>query len=254
MKELERYWHRKFDELALLDIPEWQRSSWRHIRFVNDQRKYLEYNLNRHHSGDLDKTVVADLGCGPGLYMDLILEKGGLALGLDFSLETLKRNHYSGDRRILGLIGGEISNLPLKQNTLDVALLFGVLQTADNPCEYLLNVSKAMKPGGMFLMTTLRQHSIWELPFWPLYMLLAHGYYPDVKSGGSELIRSREILFPMGQDEKSQILKRYKKNQLKRWLNKCGFHKIHFSYDNPGALLPHIDYNSIMIYVKAYKK
>ena len=253
MKNSEKYWRRKFDELALLDMPDWQRSSWWYEYIVLNQRKFLICNLKKHCPGSLKNRVIADLGCGPGLYFELLSKMGGKSLGLDFSLEALKTSGQSGNENMLGLIGGDVPYLPIKPNLLDVTLLFGVLQTADNPAEYIKNISQAMKPGGMLLMTTLRQHSLWEIPFWPVHILSAKGYFPGVKSRESELIKSRGILLPRKQDEKRYPLKRYKQSQLKSWMQEYGFHKIQFSYDGPITRLPHIS-NSVMTYVKAFKK
>jgi len=253
LEESEKYWHRKFDQLAIMDIPDWQRSSWWYAYIVDNQRKYLEQNLRRHYPRGLKNLLIADLGCGPGLYFDRLSKPGCNMVGLDFSLKALKVNPHSDNRQIWGLVGGDVSNLPFKPGIFDVILLFGVLQTADDPCEYIRSVSRAMKPGGMLLLTTLRQHSPWELPFWPVHILSARDYFPGVKTRESALIRSRDILLPREEDEKYHPLKRYKQKRLKGWLDKSGFHKIQFSYDGPITMIPHIS-NSVMIYVKAFKK
>jgi len=248
---LEKYWHNRFDRLATENIPDWQKASWWYEYIIENQKRFIESGLRKYSAGK--KLLIADIGCGPGINIEQLTKLRHRIMGLDFSINELRsvktRGHYADCQ----LIGGDASLLPLKPNIFDAALFLGVMQTADDPERQIHQLAGVLKPGGMLLLSALRQHSLWELPFWPIYILSRQGYYPWLASRNTGIIKSRKYLLPRPGDDQNQRLRRYPQGNIKSWLANAGFHKISFKYDGPVEYIPHLS-NSIMIYVSAFKK
>ena len=126
----------------------------------------------------LPPLVVADLGCGDGY---LTIEASRFAkkvIAVDRSEAALARaramakrltRRSAGDtgtpaRRSLGEGGniewkrGELEKLPLKDATVDVALLSQALHHAASPAKALAEAARILKPGGRVLLLELRGH------------------------------------------------------------------------------------------------
>lgn len=102
-------------------------------------------NLARLKSGGL----VADLGCGSGVFTNELRKLGFKAFGLDLStkLVELGSNTYPG----LGFLAGDVEYLPLASESLDGILLSGLLHHLPNPSRCAQEVWRVLKPGGAFV-------------------------------------------------------------------------------------------------------
>jgi len=92
---------------------------------------------------------VADLGCGSGLFTDLLRHEGYASVGVDISgkLVALGRSKYPG----LELIEGDAENLPFGCESLDGVLLSGLLHHFPDPRRLIGEVHRVLKPGGRFV-------------------------------------------------------------------------------------------------------
>lgn len=248
---MDKHWQTKYDNLANQDIPDWQRSWWWHEFIVESQRrlidKYLPYQ-------GIGKNVIAvDAGCGPGIYVQQLHKMGYQVTGIDFSINMLQLAKKRCGNSRWGLIKGETESLPLKENIADAVLFFGLLQTSEYPLRQIEQISRILKPGGVLLMSALRQHNLWELPFWPIYLLLIQGYLPSKTNRITNGVKIRDYFIPRPVDNENDFSQRYTNIQIKSWLTQFGFHKITFRYDGLLNNIPRL-YNSTMIYGKAIKK
>jgi SAM-dependent methyltransferase len=248
---LGNYWRSKFNRLALEDIPVWQKASWWYEYIVESQKRFVDDGLRKHSEGT--QLLVADIGCGPGIIINQLVNSGHRAVGLDYSINSLKAAKKGTSPGSNYLINGDATFIPFKENVFDAVLYLGVMQTADNPERQINQVSGLLRPKGVLLMTTLRQHSIWELPFWAIHILSLQDHYPDRSNRNMEMIKNRSCLIPRPTDDAEQQLRRYSISQIKTWLTKAGLHRISFKYDGPLDHFPRLS-NSIMTYVRAYKK
>lgn len=104
---------------------------------------------------------VADLGCGEGY---LTIEASRFAkkvIAVDRSDAVLDRARESARRRRIRNIewkAGELEKLPLKDATVDVALLSQALHHAANPARALSEAVRIVRPGGRVLVLDLRRH------------------------------------------------------------------------------------------------
>ena len=92
---------------------------------------------------------VADLGCGSGVFTELLRREGFLSVGLDISpkLIALGRVKYPG----LDLRVGDAENLPFDSGSLDGALLSGLVHHFPDPSRLAKEVWRVLKPGGRFV-------------------------------------------------------------------------------------------------------
>jgi ubiquinone/menaquinone biosynthesis C-methylase UbiE len=74
---------------------------------------------------------IADLGCGSGVFTELLRRQGYASVGLDISpkLVALGRSKYQG----LELIEGDAENLPFGNESLDGVLLSGLIHHFADP-------------------------------------------------------------------------------------------------------------------------
>jgi SAM-dependent methyltransferase len=92
---------------------------------------------------------VADLGCGSGVFTELLRREGYASVGLDISprLVALGRSKYPG----LELIEGDAENLPFGSESLDGVLLSGLVHHFPDPRRLIAEVRRVLKPGGRFV-------------------------------------------------------------------------------------------------------
>jgi len=104
---------------------------------------------------------VADLGCGDG---HLTVEAARWArhvTAIDRSADVLARGRELATRRKLDNITwkrGELDRLPIKAETMDVALLSQALHHAEQPARALAEAYRILRPGGRVLVLELREH------------------------------------------------------------------------------------------------
>ena len=91
---------------------------------------------------------VADLGCGSGVFTELLRRRGYQSVGLDISpkLIALGRDKYPG----LELIEGDAENLPFESASLDGVLLSGLVHHFPDPRRLASEVARVLKSGGRF--------------------------------------------------------------------------------------------------------
>jgi SAM-dependent methyltransferase len=92
---------------------------------------------------------VADLGCGSGVFTNLLRQRGYDVVGLDISpkLVALGRTKYPG----LELIEGDVEALPFADATLDGVLLSGLVHHLPDPSRCAAEVFRVLRPGGRFV-------------------------------------------------------------------------------------------------------
>lgn len=143
---------------------------------------------------------ILDLGCGPGIYSEILARKGHTVTGVDFSKNSIEyaKNKSNSEGLNITYICENYLNLKLEENNFDLVMMiftdFGVLNPDDR--EKLLNlIYKSLKPGGKFIFDVLSDNRLdekvnpksWEavnLGFWKdqPYVALSESFlYPDEK-------------------------------------------------------------------------
>ena len=104
---------------------------------------------------------VADLGCGEG-YLTLEASRwAARVIAVDRSPAVLKRGQaLAARRRVRNVIWkkGHLERLPIRDASVDVALLSQALHHADDPARAVAEAARILVPGGRVLILDLREH------------------------------------------------------------------------------------------------
>ena len=104
---------------------------------------------------------VVDIGCGEG-YLTLEAARWARSvIGVDRSADVLERATALARRRRVTNVTwkkGDIRKLPLKDESVDVALLSQSLHHAADPSDALSEATRVVRPGGQVLILDLREH------------------------------------------------------------------------------------------------
>lgn len=160
--------------------------------------------------GDSDESgLVVDVGCGGGLLLRMLRERGLPVLGL----ETLHRAASAAwKQNHVAVVCGELSQCPIERGTCAVVTMFHVLEHLLDPVSYLRSARDLLLPGGR-LVVQVPNASCWQF-----LMFGEHWNGVDVP----------------------RHLVNYRQRDLENLLEYCGFEVVrrkHFSLrDNPAGL------------------
>jgi SAM-dependent methyltransferase len=117
---------------------------------------------------------IADLGCGSGVFTELLRRWGYQSVGLDISpkLVALGRRKYPG----LELIEGDAENLPFESASFDGVMLSGLVHHFPDPQRLASEVKRVLKNGGRFVAFDPNRMN----PFMWLYRDRASPFYSSV--------------------------------------------------------------------------
>ena len=92
---------------------------------------------------------VADLGCGSGVFTDLLRRQGCDCVGLDLSPKLIEigRRKYPG----VEFIEGDVEHLPFPDASFDGVLLSGLVHHLPDPSRCAAEVFRVLRPGGRFV-------------------------------------------------------------------------------------------------------
>jgi SAM-dependent methyltransferase len=123
---------------------------------------------------------VADLGCGSGVFTELLRRHGYQSTGLDISakLVALGQRKYPG----LELVEGDAENLPFETASLDGVLLSGLVHHFPDPRRLVSEVSRVLRNGGRFVAFDPNRMN----PFMWLFRDRASPFYSSVGVTGNE--------------------------------------------------------------------
>ena len=127
-------------------------------------QRYLGYQLLDELPSSLhDNSVVLDLGCGTGYFLNLLNMQypSASVIGLDLSEGMLQ--HVKQQLHENSLVLGDAEQLPIKDNSVDIIFSNLTLQWCHQFSHVLAEVYRILKPQGTFLFTTLCDGSLFEL-------------------------------------------------------------------------------------------
>lgn len=198
---------------------------------------------------DKPNMKILDLGCGPGLYAELLAKGGHSVTGVDFSQNSILYAVQQAKEKNLNIDYLNINYLDLNyDNCFDLVILiyldFCALLPVDRN-KVLKNIYKSLKKDGIFICDVINENNIdqktisqsWEVQksgFWKNqpYIALTSGYhYPE-----ANVLANHHIV--IGEDDKVDTYifwsHYYEKSELTSIFKAAGFNKIE-CYNN---LLP----------------
>jgi 2-polyprenyl-3-methyl-5-hydroxy-6-metoxy-1,4-benzoquinol methylase len=106
---------------------------------------------------------ILDLGCGPGLYCELLVKAGHQVTGMDYSKRSIEHARQEAARNGLNIEYTYQNYLDLDlEEVFDVVTMIYCDFDVLNPEERSLllgNVHRALKPGGLFVLDTLNMRA-----------------------------------------------------------------------------------------------
>ncbi|WP_292470689.1 class I SAM-dependent methyltransferase [Methanolobus sp.] len=150
-------------------------------------------------SVNMEKMNILDLGCGPGLYCEIMTKRGHKVTGVDFSKNSIEYARKEAMKKGMGIEYVNQNYLELnEENKYDLVMMvftdLGVLKPHER--EILIrNVHRGLKPGGTFIFDVLSDRNLdtkvsertWEMEesgFWkdsPCMILSDSFLYLDEK-------------------------------------------------------------------------
>jgi ArsR family transcriptional regulator len=110
----------------------------------------------------LPRVRVADLGCGEGYLTIEASRWAARVIAVDRSEAVLTRARELASRRRVSNITwkrGELEKLPIRDGSVDVALLSQALHHAADPARAIAEAARILVPGGRLLILDLREHT-----------------------------------------------------------------------------------------------
>ena len=141
--------------------------------------KSLSEALLKVHSFD----VVADLGAGEGTVAQLFAQQAKHVIAVDNAPKMVEFGKELATKHELPHLDfrlGEIEEIPIEDNFVDLALFSQALHHAQNPQAAIAEAFRILKPGGVLVILDLLQHSFEQ----------ARDLYFDVHLGFSEIFLS----------------------------------------------------------------
>lgn len=190
---------------------------------------------------------ILDLGCGPGLYSELLAKKGHKVTGVDFSENSIEyaKNEAKNKELNINYLKEDYLKLNLEENSFDLVILiftdFGPLLPNERK-QLLAIIKRVLKPGGVFIFDVLNDKNIglksspknWETAkngFWKdeAYLALSESFiYEDEK-----VILYQHLV--IDEEDKLKIYRFwthfFSQTDLKNILGEFNFEKLSFHED-----------------------
>jgi len=106
--------------------------------------------------------LVLDIGCGTGLLMEYLAAESECLVGVDLSIESLKkaikRSRRLGAEHTVSLIRADAENLPFRSEIFDRVFALTLLQNIPSPRRVLMEIVRVAKDGSQVAVTGLRKY------------------------------------------------------------------------------------------------
>jgi len=129
-----------------------ERPSFEDSNNVTVKRCFFAYEFARDYIRD--KTT-ADIGCADGYGTTYLADYTNATTGVDYSEVTIEaaREKHSAKKN-LSFKAGKVPPIPLEDESVDVVTAFQFIEHIHARKEFMLDVKRILKPGGVFICTT----------------------------------------------------------------------------------------------------
>lgn len=159
--------------------PQFWPDYWRSVSAQLDSKYLPEYGVLMRHLAP--GASVLDIGCGRGLVVRDLLQKGYKARGIDFDSESIfdsvaHAGHFPSEV-------GDLNHLPYQDDSFDAVLLAGTVEHVfGGPESGFSEAFRVLKPGGRMVLTIPYINLVRKLAL-PFYLTrdLLFSYFPEVQ-------------------------------------------------------------------------
>ncbi len=198
-----------------------ERPSFEESNNVTVKRCFFAYEFAADYVKGKD---TADVGCADGYGSQYLASFSKSTIGVDYSEATIadaRKKHAA--KTNLSFISGNVPPLPLESESLDVVTAFQFIEHIHHRPEFMKEVKRVLRPGGVFLCTTPNNKmSIARNPFH------VHEYnFNEMRSEAAAIFDKIELWGVQGNNKVNQY---YAENaawakKILRW-DPLGLHKI----------------------------
>jgi len=166
----------------------YQWHKWPRLQFESDNigkpmegytRKMWEKitGINENSIG-LENQIVADIGCGPGRFVDVARSKGARVIGVDYSNAVeVAEDNFKTDPNVC-ICQADALNLPLRSDSIDGAFSIGVLHHTPNPEKGVNQIRNILHDGGWVAVCVYGKGGYYDFPTVQLWRRLFKALWP----------------------------------------------------------------------------
>lgn len=187
------------------------------IELVNEQyfSKYFERVFKKALGKPVKKLSILEPGCGSGIMSARLAQQGAKVHLLDISCNALKTVNWNFRRKKAepaGAINGDITAMPIADNSMDVVWNQGVIEHFTDRKIIVKEMFRLVKPGGKIIifvpgymsalhmvymtLSALGLKKLW--PFDDQDFLKKKELYEDLKAAGAKKIKVKRLLGSFG--------------------------------------------------------
>jgi len=180
IREIPRFIPYKEDNYSSSFGKQWHR--WPKVQFESENKgKSMEgHTLNMWQritginlsKGNLKNSVITEIGCGPGRFIEVVASAGAKVIGIDLSsaVEIAEQN-FKKNKNIC-ICQGDALKLPFKGQSLDGSYSIGVLHHTPSPKKCIKEIYKSLKEGAWFAVSVYRKGGYYDWKNVQLYRKL----------------------------------------------------------------------------------
>jgi len=113
------------------------------------------------HSDRSPKNIkILDVGCGGGFLSNFLAAEDYHVFGVDLSEESLKVAQKYDRTKTATYVKANAENLPYTDESFDVVTAMDFLEHVENPQQIIDEISRVLKPGGVFFFHTFNRNLI----------------------------------------------------------------------------------------------
>lgn len=103
-------------------------------------------------------TKVLDIGCGGGFLSNALAKQNLKVTGIDLSAESLKVAKAHDETNTVNYQVANAYELPFEDQSFDIITAMDFLEHVDKPAEIILELSRVLKPKGLFIFHTFNRN------------------------------------------------------------------------------------------------
>ncbi len=103
---------------------------------------------------------VLDVGCGAGFLANEFAGEGFAVTGVDLSPESLKVAKTYDKTKSVKYLEADALHLPFPDQSFDVVTCMDFLEHVENPENYIREISRVLRPGGLFFFHTFNRNPL----------------------------------------------------------------------------------------------